>query len=97
MDDRESLDRSSAEVAQSMPVSDSNVEFLTAEGSSESDRAHPGNESSGVEVVLRSDVCYRAPGHVYGLSTDYIQIGINTLLTRLKQSVASARVSLFNF
>ncbi|KAL8661374.1 MAG: hypothetical protein Q9202_005676 [Teloschistes flavicans] len=73
MDDRESLDRSSAEVAQSMPVSDSNVEFLTTEGSSESDRAHPGNESSGVEVVLRSD------------------IGINTLLTRLKQSVASAR------
>ncbi|KAL8643088.1 MAG: hypothetical protein Q9228_000268 [Teloschistes exilis] len=79
MDDRESLDRSSAEVAPSMPVPDSNVGYHTTEGALESERVQhappnaPGNESPEVVAVLRSD------------------IGINTLLTRLKQSVASAR------
>ncbi|KAL9587204.1 MAG: hypothetical protein Q9212_000363 [Teloschistes hypoglaucus] len=79
MDDRESLDRSSAEVARPMPVPDSHVGYHTTEGALDSDRAHhappnvPGNESPEVDAVLRSD------------------IGINTLLTRLKQSVASAR------
>ncbi|KAL8779561.1 MAG: hypothetical protein Q9213_006866 [Squamulea squamosa] len=80
MDNRESLDRSSAEIAHPLPATDGHSTYNPHGDSIAPDSFQQqasnafGNESSeAVDAVLRSD------------------IGINTLLTRLKQSVASAR------
>ncbi|KAL8922197.1 MAG: hypothetical protein Q9172_003658 [Xanthocarpia lactea] len=80
MDNRESLDRPSVEIAQPVSAVDGhfpyhpNRESIPPDGYQQQLPAGPATESSGaVNAVLQSD------------------IGINTLLTRLKQSVASAR------
>ncbi|KAL8772034.1 MAG: hypothetical protein Q9209_002699 [Squamulea sp. 1 TL-2023] len=80
MDNRESLDRSSVEIAHPLPATDGHSAYnpngnsLGPDSFQQQGSNASGNESSeAVDAVLRSD------------------IGINTLLTRLKQSVASAR------
>ncbi|KAL8675254.1 MAG: hypothetical protein Q9168_000375 [Polycauliona sp. 1 TL-2023] len=79
MDNRDSLDRSSAEIAQPLvtdgyPANNPNGDSNGSNAGQQPPPNASGNESSGaVDIVLKSD------------------IGVNTLLTRLKQSVASAR------
>ncbi|KAL8953967.1 MAG: hypothetical protein Q9222_000177 [Ikaeria aurantiellina] len=84
MDGRDSLDRSSADVARSTPAHNGySAQNATEATSMAEDSQHhplpptnnlPRDDSSGaVDAVLQSD------------------IGVNTLLTRLKQSIASAR------
>ncbi|KAL8699343.1 MAG: hypothetical protein Q9201_006055 [Fulgogasparrea decipioides] len=80
MDDRQSFDRSSAEAAQSMPVPEGHSPHNANGASFESDRAQQPHSN-----VFKND----GSGSVEAvLQSD---IGVNTLLTRLKQSVASAR------
>ncbi|CAL8576198.1 Rho GTPase-activating protein [Xanthoria parietina] len=80
MDTRDSLDRSSAEGPHPMPASDGYLPY------------NPNGDSAGPDNLQQTQP--NASGNESSGAVDAVlqsDIGINTLLTRLKQSVASAR------
>lgn len=94
MEQRDSLDRSSSEAPGNSAVPNGTL-LNTPVGPStilDSPSANPGSTAPGnssvVHGVLQSDV-WLLP-HLNHMA-DRLQVGINTLLTRLKQSIASAR------
>ena len=99
MDNRDSLDRSSTEFAQAKtPVNapgSNGGSSLPIGGESPQRQQFPASvndPSSAVESILQSDVCALSRSRLIVAANELDQIGINTLLNRLKQSIASARV-----